>query len=633
MEINGGATTQKNEINDKLVPDEISQCSLVRQIQIADSGEPCSSDAHLSIMTELLGKKVAENEIAVMTPAQKAEIVAATAKLLGVATERDIANHYKFTLRAGLTWRENIGENFKVAGPTDTALLSNYNIDNTLQQWSIMFEKYPATFEELEYAGDDVRGKNFARGKFFAYNFNMADYETTGDTLAARSMQELRAAGYVFAACVINSDVSSGGGKHWMALVADMRGNECWTVEFFNSAGNPPQASFSRWLDKTAKEMQDIIAAEKLPQKVKIIKCCKVDHQKSKTECGVYSLYYIWARLHGVPAEYFMTNEISDILCFEFRQHLFHDGHREAPKVFNYRDFKKGARVQWEREFVTAAGEDEKKYGGNSVADFIIEINEKLAIGGNVLPFSLFCSGRKAAKANVPQYYLQNEALGEVLAAMYLAAIDNPQDKHGEFIATLTKRADFAAPKLGDRHFIVPFSGRMIPPCAEEMTNYHCQYTRNFEFYDLVHVGEDALAAIPGLCHCWDCRAAIEICNIYGDAAEVLAKVMKHVEIAHLFGPPHGILAAENMLVKRRILDSYLPAAKYYIFVPAAADRAGILPQLQDAAKEWQIDTFRSISGVELPQVGEVFKIDELAKAALIIVDEYVAEDNLFVVS
>jgi hypothetical protein len=122
---------------------------------------------------------------------------------------------------------------------------------------------------------------------------------------------------YKTAGCIINSDNYQGSGKHWMALFVDTRSSPM-TVEFFNSSGNYPVKQWSDWMHKT----KDDLAPK---GKVKIVNVAGLQHQRSKTECGVYSLYYIWSRLNGISPEAFQKIKVDDELMFEFRQHLFSD--------------------------------------------------------------------------------------------------------------------------------------------------------------------------------------------------------------------------------------------------------------------------------------------------------------------
>jgi hypothetical protein len=46
-------------------------------------------------------------------------------------------------------------------------------------------------------------------------------------------------------------------------------------------------------------------------------------HQKSNSECGAYSLYYIWLRLQGKPYTFFKDNLITDSNMLEFRSTIF----------------------------------------------------------------------------------------------------------------------------------------------------------------------------------------------------------------------------------------------------------------------------------------------------------------------
>ena len=177
----------------------------------------------------------------------------------------------------------------------------------------------------------------------------MLDYEKREDTLATVDCEELYKLGFKTMACVINSDTYSGRGKHWMALFGDMRGST-WTVEFFNSSGNPPQKEFYNWLVKAHGQLSNI------NKSVEIVKATSLCHQQSKTECGVYSLYYIWARLNGIPHTFFKFNEIPDIIMFEFRQHLFFDTRSNKmpelskSKKFNIKEYVKDVQTTWEND-------------------------------------------------------------------------------------------------------------------------------------------------------------------------------------------------------------------------------------------------------------------------------------------
>ena len=56
---------------------------------------------------------------------------------------------------------------------------------------------------------------------------------------------------------------------------------------------------------------------------VEIIIVSSLEHQESNTECGLYTLFYIRARLENVPYSRFLEQEIPDENMIEFRKHCF----------------------------------------------------------------------------------------------------------------------------------------------------------------------------------------------------------------------------------------------------------------------------------------------------------------------
>ncbi len=278
------------------------------------------------------------------------ETMKAAKEKTGCKTERCVLEKMVDVIGHNVVEHE-IRTNLKVKGPTGSKLLSNINIDATLVQWA------------------------HAMPDFFAYNFNMRNYAQysyhngqtrhSPDTLATIEMADLVAdvskadtgirstdkKYYTRAACVINSDVYQGPGKHWMALFVDVPNNQLKnssntkpaSVEFFNSSGNAPAPEWVNWMEKTRGQL------ENLGYTVKIVRASNIRHQKSKSECGLYSLFYIWSRLNGVPYSYFSTHTIPDKLMFEFRQHLFNDPSRAPIEgSFDWEKFRREVKIEWE---------------------------------------------------------------------------------------------------------------------------------------------------------------------------------------------------------------------------------------------------------------------------------------------
>lgn len=296
----------RDAVTTGLLPSTINECSLV-----ADSSRGVCMDEDGLSVAALLTNTVESEPIKIVEEAKQA---------LGCQTERCVVESDAFIEAAGKSSAsKQLAVNFKVIGPTDTSLLNNVNIDTTLKQWAAKFID------------------------FYAFDFNMRDFKKARASLATTKASDLYKKGFRTFGCVINSDVYSGRGIHWMAIFGDMRGDE-WTVEFFNSSGNEPAAEFADYLVSAAADLTAAFPTHK----TKIFKATGVEHQKTITECGVYALYYIWARLNNTPPDYFTHNVVTDVLCFELRQHLFYDKTREQMNAFDYDKYAQTTKIKWE---------------------------------------------------------------------------------------------------------------------------------------------------------------------------------------------------------------------------------------------------------------------------------------------
>jgi hypothetical protein len=119
--------------------------------------------------------------------------------------------------------------------------------------------------------------------------------------------------------CVLNTDYSTGPGKHWVCVFVDMRNEEEFTIEFFNSSGRQPTYNGNAIMNWMCKIKRD---CELMGVKA-TIKTNSIAHQESHTECGGYATYFIFNRIIGVPFEEFSTKRIPDQVVTDFRKHLF----------------------------------------------------------------------------------------------------------------------------------------------------------------------------------------------------------------------------------------------------------------------------------------------------------------------
>lgn len=331
---------------DSVLPGEICSCALGRK------GATCMREKTIKLIAQHLDVPLSDAPVGVMRALMKKTGCTDEKCVLSAAREMKALSAEE----AGI--EEQIA--FKQAGPTDTTLFNDGVIQAQLYAWMFQFRD------------------------FWAYNFNMLDYARASlrngrvmqkpDTLATTNWEDLFAGrvpmpvgmrgtpaqqvmlaakrkGVRCGACVINSDTYDGNGKHWMALFVDARAtgaSPCWTIEFFNSAAVRPESEWLEWMVKTKRELQKCNPSAR----IETICACKVWHQHSRSECGPYSIFYVWARLNGISPQYFMESVVPDQMMFEFRQHLFGIP-ASSTERFDFAQFAKQARIKWDTEDIS----------------------------------------------------------------------------------------------------------------------------------------------------------------------------------------------------------------------------------------------------------------------------------------
>lgn len=120
---------------------------------------------------------------------------------------------------------------------------------------------------------------------------------------------------------ICNTDLSTNGGLHWFTIFIDFTINPI-QIEYFNSSGYPltkgthiqERTAFYKFFQNLA----DDLTNGGFP--AKFIQVTEIEHQRDDTaNCGSYSLFYIWSRLHGKPYTFFQNNKITDELMEKFR--------------------------------------------------------------------------------------------------------------------------------------------------------------------------------------------------------------------------------------------------------------------------------------------------------------------------
>lgn len=248
-------------------------------------------------------------------PASRA--VRAAAEALECDSESCVITHPAFLRFVGeerlvdtATIERELATRFKAQGPrASTKLLNNYNIDETLRRWARLFpDFYPCPFAMMDF---DRTQEPFAALDIV-------------DVLEGRAPLDLgpgfgvvRRPARCFG-CVVNTDTSTGPGKHWVAVFVDCR-SAPWSVEYFNSAGNPPPRAMVGWMERTRARLIE----HRRGGEVASVAVTDVDHQESQTECGLYALFYIRRRLEGTPYTFFVEQRVPDDAMTAFRAFVF----------------------------------------------------------------------------------------------------------------------------------------------------------------------------------------------------------------------------------------------------------------------------------------------------------------------
>lgn len=279
------------------------------------SGTVCSRDHIVKQMKEFV-----ERETGKPCNGNNQQILAQITKLLGCDSESCVLSDKKFQSHVGSeTAEREKDERMLPAGPRNTtALLNNVNIDETLQKYT---NKHPnfhhipfrmidfALTEPREFIERHKRGINIEEVKSKMLTFLNPEY--------------LVQSGKNCVGVVLNTDVHTGGGKHWFALFLDFRNPHKITLEYFNSSGNIPMHEVHEFMVNFQRKVIKLF-----PQadcSIEVVSHKQI--QDSKTECGVYSLYFIISRVEGISLDEFQqlikSRGIPDEKMMEYRKHLF----------------------------------------------------------------------------------------------------------------------------------------------------------------------------------------------------------------------------------------------------------------------------------------------------------------------
>ena len=168
--------------------------------------------------------------------------------------------------------------------------LSSDDIDHVEKQFVKVFSKY-------YYLGT------------FPIDFDMKSEtgECLVSALCSLNIKELYQKGYTQLGIVFNTDVSSGPGKHWVAIFCDIGPEfEYPRITYFDSYSHKPEKEIQR-LMKHWREQWLTAGVHKTPMTMSYN---KTRHQYEDSECGMYCLYFHFCCLLGIPMEQRMPDPV-----------------------------------------------------------------------------------------------------------------------------------------------------------------------------------------------------------------------------------------------------------------------------------------------------------------------------------
>lgn len=180
--------------------------------------------------------------------------------------------------------------------------LSSDDIDHVEKQFQKLFKKYKylGTFP-IDFDKKSETGKCLI------------------SSLCSLDLKDLHKDGYTQIGIIFNTDVSTGPGKHWVALFCDIGPEfEEPRITYFDSYAHKPEKEIQR-LMKRWKEQWSEAGIHSNPMKLTYN---KTRHQYEDSECGMYCLYFHLCCLLGIP----MEERIPDPVVRGLRGMLFRVG-------------------------------------------------------------------------------------------------------------------------------------------------------------------------------------------------------------------------------------------------------------------------------------------------------------------
>uniref|UniRef100_A0A6C0BCR3 Ubiquitin-like protease family profile domain-containing protein n=1 Tax=viral metagenome TaxID=1070528 RepID=A0A6C0BCR3_9ZZZZ len=123
------------------------------------------------------------------------------------------------------------------------------------------------------------------------------------------------------AAVIINTDNCSGRGEHWFPLFIDLR-DKVISLEYYNSVKKKMPKQICDYFD----DLKNNYIKSGETRDVQIYSMLPDEHQNKNSECGIYSLFYIYSRLEGISGQEIVSYSLPDDHVHKLRKVMFYKG-------------------------------------------------------------------------------------------------------------------------------------------------------------------------------------------------------------------------------------------------------------------------------------------------------------------
>lgn len=320
------------------LPEKICECAFH-----LGKREVCSSDTILQKLSDFLKDNYD------IKASDKKDIINKAKKVTKCETESCVLSQPEIARSIGHSQiKKELEKNFKPDGPAldYRTLLNNFNIDEVLNQFVIAYPGfYHIPFQMIDFAEQAISDKEILETyKDSIDGYNMIKHKRD-QNLATVDIVDKYKHGYRTFGVVLNTDFSSGPGKHWFCIFIDLRnidsddsvpksmrnkatnkhggGYTCSNrkknaqILYFNSSGNLPLHQVTSWLSDAKMKLM------LLDKDVEIVRVATSRLQADDYSCGVWCLYFILSMLNCVSYTDFRPGKVNDDMMYEFRKHFF----------------------------------------------------------------------------------------------------------------------------------------------------------------------------------------------------------------------------------------------------------------------------------------------------------------------